>query len=87
MNPLRRVPRRACRALKAHPRRLADVAQSCGYYDQAHMTREWQALAGSSPRQWIAQELPFYKTTKLASGDDEADDTYTSDLPVVQRPV
>jgi AraC-like DNA-binding protein len=75
----------ACRALKAHPRHLADVAQSCGYYDQAHMTREWQALAGSSPRQWIARELPFLQDYELPSGEDEADDAYTSDLSVVQR--
>jgi hypothetical protein len=51
------------------------------------MTREWQALAGSSPRQRIAQELPFLQDYALSSGDDEADDTDTSDLPVVQRPV
>jgi AraC-like DNA-binding protein len=62
---------RACRALKAHPRRLADVAQSCGYYDQAHMTREWQALAGSSPRQWIAKELPFLQDYELLQREDE----------------
>ena len=28
---------------------LATVAARCGYADQAHMTREWNALAGSSP--------------------------------------
>jgi AraC-like DNA-binding protein len=62
----------ACGALKAHSRRLADVAHSCGYYDQAHMTREWHALAGCSPRQWIAQELPFLQDDEMASGDNEA---------------
>ena len=77
----------ACRALKAEPRHLADVALSCGYYDQAHMTREWQALAGSSPRQWIAHELPFLQDYELPPGEDGPDDTYTSDLSVVQRPV
>jgi AraC-like DNA-binding protein len=77
----------ACRVLKVHPRRLADVAQTCGYYDQAHMTREWHALAGSSPRRWIAQELPFLQDYELAPGEHEADDAYTADLPVVQRPV
>jgi AraC-like DNA-binding protein len=25
---------------------LADTAASCGFFDQAHLTREWQALAG-----------------------------------------
>ena len=75
----------ACRALKADPRHLADVAQSSGYYDQAHMTREWQALAGSSPRQWIVQELPFLQDYELPLDEDQAHDAHTSDLPVVQR--
>ncbi|MET7284145.1 helix-turn-helix domain-containing protein [Kribbella sp. NPDC005582] len=38
--------------------RLADLAAELGYADQAHLTREWQAIAGCSPRQWIAEELP-----------------------------
>ncbi|MFC9692618.1 helix-turn-helix domain-containing protein [Kribbella sp. NPDC056951] len=38
--------------------RLADLAAEVGYADQAHLTREWQAIAGCSPRQWIAEELP-----------------------------
>ncbi len=42
-----------------HPS-LAMVAATCGYADQAHMTREWRALAGSSPKAWLAAEgLPF----------------------------
>jgi AraC-like DNA-binding protein len=75
----------ACRALKAAPRRLADVALSCGYYDQAHMTREWHALAGSSPRQWIAHELPFVQDYELPLDEDEAHDGNNSDLPLVRR--
>lgn len=75
----------ACRALKADPRHLADVAQSSGYYDQAHMTREWQALAGSSPRQWIAKELPFLQDYELPLGEDDAHDADNSNLSLVQR--
>jgi AraC-like DNA-binding protein len=30
-----------------------------GYADQAHLTREWNSIAGCSPRQWMAEELPF----------------------------
>jgi AraC-like DNA-binding protein len=42
-----------------HPS-LATVAATCGYADQAHMTREWHALAGASPAAWLAaEELPF----------------------------
>jgi AraC-like DNA-binding protein len=35
------------------------VAAVCGYFDQAHLTHEWRALAGCPPTVWIAEELPF----------------------------
>ena len=38
--------------------RLADVAATCGYYDQAHLSREFHALAGCSPSDWLAAENP-----------------------------
>jgi AraC-like DNA-binding protein len=39
---------------------LAEVAAACGYADQAHMVRDWHALAGGSPTAWLqAEELPF----------------------------
>jgi AraC-like DNA-binding protein len=62
---------RACWLIKDARPRLADVAAACGYYDQAHMTREWQALAGCSPRVWIAGELPFLQDYEFSGGDDE----------------
>lgn len=37
-------------------RTLADVAARCGYYDQAHLAREWGALAGCPPSVWLASE-------------------------------
>ncbi|MGW6277969.1 helix-turn-helix domain-containing protein [Kribbella sp. NPDC055071] len=43
--------------------RLADLSATFGYADQAHLTREWQAIAGCSPRQWIAEELPNLQDT------------------------
>ena len=38
--------------------RLADLSARLGYADQAHLTREWRAIAGCSSRQWLAEELP-----------------------------
>ena len=36
---------------------LADLAASCGYYDQAHLAREFRALAGCPPAAWLAAEF------------------------------
>jgi AraC-like DNA-binding protein len=36
--------------------RLAAVAAACGYYDQAHLAREWNDLAGCPPSVWLATE-------------------------------
>ncbi|WP_244927904.1 AraC family transcriptional regulator [Nocardioides sp. W7] len=40
-------------------RPLAEVATRCGYADQAHLTREWTALAGCPPTTWLREEFPF----------------------------
>jgi len=42
----------------ARPPSLAETAAICGYADQAHLTREWRALAGCTPGAWRAEELP-----------------------------
>jgi transcriptional regulator GlxA family with amidase domain len=49
----------ACSLLRHEPRDLAGVAITAGYHDQAHMTHEWQTIAGCTPKAWITQELPF----------------------------
>ena len=36
---------------------LADIAAGCGYYDQAHLAREFRALAGCPPAAWLADEF------------------------------
>jgi AraC-like DNA-binding protein len=42
------------------PPGLARLAAELGYYDQAHLTRDFRELAGCPPTQWlIEEELPF----------------------------
>ncbi len=36
---------------------LADLAAQCGYFDQAHLAREFRSLAGCPPSQWAAEEF------------------------------
>ncbi|MDX2969345.1 AraC family transcriptional regulator [Kribbella solani] len=50
---------RATRQLRLRPQtRLGELSAAVGYADQAHLTREFQAIAGCSPRQWMSEELP-----------------------------
>jgi len=37
---------------------LAELAAECGYYDQAHLDREFRGLAGCPPSTWLAEEYP-----------------------------
>ena len=45
---------------------LVDVAVRCGYADQPHLAREWQALAGCSVGTWLREELPFVHDSAAA---------------------
>jgi AraC-like DNA-binding protein len=59
---------RACGLIKEARLPLSIVAAACGYSDQSHMNRDWNALAGCSPRAWIASELPHLPDYELAGG-------------------
>ncbi len=61
---------RACALIRRRGGSLADIAAATGYCDQSHMTREWLALAGCTPRAWILEELPFVQDYELSGLDD-----------------
>jgi len=51
---------------------LAEVAARCGYADQPHLAREWQALAGCSVGTWLREELPFVQDSAPHEGPPSA---------------
>ena len=42
---------------------IAGVAAECGYFDQAHLIRDWQQFTGLSPTNWIAHEFRNFQVT------------------------
>ena len=51
------VPARPGAHEAGHDLRLADLAAECGYFDQAHLAREFRSLAGLPPSRWLAEEF------------------------------
>jgi AraC-like DNA-binding protein len=47
---------------------LAQTAAACGYFDQAHLANDWKQLAGCTPGQWMAEELPFLQDPGSGGG-------------------
>jgi len=77
---------RACRLFMSRHIGLAEVAAACGYYDQAHLTREWHALAGCSPKAWIARDLPFLQDYEIGGHDNDSDGQESARQSFVRPP-
>lgn len=44
---------------------IGSVAAAAGYSDQPHLTREWRALAGRTPGEWLREERPFVQDAQV----------------------
>jgi AraC-like DNA-binding protein len=60
----------AARVSLGRPAALADLAASRGYFDQAHLAREFRDLAGCAPSVWLAEELRNVQATALEDAAD-----------------
>ncbi|TJZ73423.1 AraC family transcriptional regulator [Rhodococcus oryzae] len=48
---------------------LADAAARCGFYDQAHLARDWRDIVGIPPSRWRAEELfSFIQADQTSEG-------------------
>jgi AraC-like DNA-binding protein len=51
------------RALAGQAADLAGLAADAGYYDQAHLDRDFRSLAGCSPTTWLVTEFRNFQAT------------------------
>jgi AraC-like DNA-binding protein len=71
---------RVTTSLRRRPQiRLADLSATVGYADQAHLTREFRAIAGCSPRTWLAEEFPNLQDFVPAWARDEPSSAPTAE--------
>lgn len=78
------TPKAACRVTRFHRVRrmlqrrvtaglapgLADLAARCGYFDQAHLAREFRELAGCAPSVWLSEEFRIIQGSGPGDGQD-----------------
>jgi AraC-like DNA-binding protein len=68
------TPKHAARVVRFHrvlaggSPELARLAAATGYVDQAHLAREFRALAGCPPTTWLAEEFPEVQAAHRDSG-------------------
>jgi AraC-like DNA-binding protein len=57
-------------AARGRPWSLADLAVECGYFDQAHLARDFRDLAGFSPSQWLIEK---FRNVQVPTADPVAE--------------
>jgi AraC-like DNA-binding protein len=50
---------------------LADLAADAGYFDQAHLAREFRSLAGCSVTRWLGEEFGFVQALPPVPDEDD----------------
>ncbi|QGH69752.1 helix-turn-helix domain-containing protein [Pseudactinotalea sp. HY158] len=58
------------RVLAGRAVRLADIAQETGYFDHAHLVREFHGFLGCSPTDWLAEEVGNIQAGGHRHGED-----------------
>jgi transcriptional regulator GlxA family with amidase domain len=51
------------RNVRAGRPNVAGVAAECGYFDQAHLVRDWQQFTALAPTAWIEAEFRNFQVT------------------------
>jgi AraC-like DNA-binding protein len=63
---VRRFQRALSLASRSPPAPWTQIALECGYFDQAHLCRDWSTLTGMSPGQFLTQRAISVKENHIA---------------------